>query len=302
MSKATDNIQNKVLYINHHQERISNPADKEAFDAIKLLTDNFTDLADDLFDEKSIAGIEKLYKVLQSAAPDGEKQRVYFIKPTQDEVLEETKEEEQQEEAQPEVKKQDKPKAEPKKKKEAKPKETFQGDFVRKETVEHVVVKKFLALRKQNAPAELCLNAYVKLQKKLASGELSKANVQHPNLIMSIQGAYYSFLKGKHTSLTLSEEKLIEASNFVSNEKKYGTVRLMSEFVGWTGKSKTIEQLENFIKRANKVISESPKNAPYLEELEKTVKALAKIEPSMSIIPEAIGLEGLGQNFAIHVR
>lgn len=276
------NIKEKVLFIQQNETKIKNASDKEGFEAIKMLTDNFTDLADDLFDEKSIAGIEKLFLVLQGSPSKGD------TKSTKSEQ---------------EPVKQESAKSAPKKdKKQAKPKEVFQGEYVRKETAEHIVIKKFLALRKQVAPAALCLNAYVKLQKKLTSGEISKSNVHNSNLIMSIQGAYYNFLKGKDKELTLSEEKLIEASKLVANEKKYGTVRMMSEFVGWTGKTKTMEQIKSFINRSENVLKDSPKNAPYFEELQKAIKELSQTEPSMSIVPESIGLEGLGSNFAFHVR
>lgn len=276
------NIKEKLMFIQQNESKIKSPSDKEGFDAIKMLTDNFTDFADDLFDEKSIAGIDKLYKVLQaSSAKDSPKPNNVEQEPVSQESA----------------------KSEPKKsKRQAKPKEVYQGEYVRKETAEHSVIKKFLALRKQVAPAALCLNAYVRLQKKLTSGEISKSNVHNSNLIMSIQGAYYNFLKGKDKELTLSEEKLIEASKLVDNEKKYGTVKMMSEFVGWTGKTKTMEQIKSFITRSENVLKDSPKNAPYFEELQKAVKGLTQTESSMSIVPESIGLEGLGSNFAFHVR
>jgi len=187
---------------------------------------------------------------------------------------------------------------------EANPKKVepeYAGGFVALESVEHKIISRFLGLRAKDAPESLVLNAYTDLQKKIANQEVRKTN-KFADLIQAIQGSYYNMLtKSDVKTLVLSEKFTAVAVYLFDNERRYSSVKLMSEFAGWTGKSKTLKQIKLFLAKAENVIKEGKGTDPYHHELENVVKSLKSAQEGHSIVPELIGLSGLGSIFAIHV-
>lgn len=198
----------------------------------------------------------------------------------------------------PTAKPEPKPKPEPKAKK-VEPE--YNGGFVAKESIEHKIVSRFLGLRAKDAPESLVLNAYTQLQKMIANQEVRKTN-PHADLIKAIQGSYYNMLtKADIKKLVLSESLNAKAIYLFDNERRYSSVKFMSEFAGWTGKSKTLKQIELFVKKAENVLKEGKGTDPYHDELKAVVKSLSSAKEGQSIVPESIGLSGLGSVFAIKV-
>jgi hypothetical protein len=172
---------------------------------------------------------------------------------------------------------------------------------VYRESIEHKIVSRFLGLRAKNAPESLVLNAYTDLQKKIANQEIRKTN-HHADLIKAIQGSYYNFLtKSDVKELILSEKLNAEAVYLFDHERRYSSVKLMAEFAGWTGKSKTVAQIKLFVTKAENVLQNSHILDPYNDELKEVVKSLKSAKEGQSIVPESIGLSGLGSLFAIKV-
>ncbi len=187
---------------------------------------------------------------------------------------------------------------------EANPKKVepeYAGGFVSHESIEHKIVSRFLGLRAKDAPESLVLNAYTDLQKKIANQEVRKTN-NFADLIQAIQGSYYNLLtKSDVKTLVLSEKFTAVAVYLFENERRYSSVKLMTEFAGWTGKSKTLKQIELFLKKSENVIKEGKGTDPYHQELMDVVKTLKSAKEGQSIVPESIGLSGLGSVFAIKV-
>ncbi len=190
-----------------------------------------------------------------------------------------------------------KPEAKAKASKE-KPKEEFKGRFVRKESDEHKFVRRFLGIRK-HPEMNLVINAYKELNKSVIDGTLKKEGARHPELIYAMQEAYYNVIMRKANSLELSDNLLQEAENLFNGERRYETVKYLSEYTGWTGKEKTEKQVELFLKKVENALKEAKKSDPYFDELSQVKNTLSKASAGQVIMPKSVGLAGIPKGFKI---
>lgn len=287
----------KVKEIANHGEHFKNisEVDFKSFEMLRDLTDNFKDIDESLFDDDFKKEIDILHsKIVKEDKQDSAKDKPKADKKVKSEA--EPKSETETGTKPQSEKKEGNKKAE----KEAKVVEEYKGKYVTKESVEHVIVRRFLALRAKGSQPHLCKNAYVNLQKMIEGREVRKTS-EYADLIMAIQNSYYKLVKGATKELELVDAQLVTAMSVFENEKRYGSVELMSTYAGWSGLTKTEKQIANYLVRAENVLKASKHSDPYYDELVSVVKALKEAKAGDIIVPESVGLSGLGSEYGIKV-
>ena len=174
----------------------------------------------------------------------------------------------------------------------------FTGTMVRRETEEHRVVRRFLGNRK-HPEMNLIVSAYKELVKSILEGKLRKEGAKNPELLYAIQKSYLNVIEKKANSLDLAANLLDDAHKVFDSERRYDTVKYLSEYTGWTGKEKTEAQVKLFITKVGNAMKTTKKTDPYFDELKQVYDRLKTSKVGNIIMPTQVGLSGIPKGFRI---
>ena len=174
----------------------------------------------------------------------------------------------------------------------------FTGTMVRRETEEHRVVRRFLGNRK-HPEMNLIVSAYKELVKSILEGKLRKEGAKNPELLYAIQKSYLNVIERKANSLDLAANLLDDAHKVFDSERRYDTVKYLSEYTGWTGKEKTEAQVKLFITKVGNAMKTTKETDPYFDELKQVYDRLKTSKVGNIIMPTQVGLSGIPKGFRI---
>ncbi len=174
----------------------------------------------------------------------------------------------------------------------------FTGTMVRRETEEHRVVRRFLGNRK-HPEMNLIVSAYKELVKSILEGKLRKEGAKNPELLYAIQKSYLNVIEKKANSLDLKANLLDDAHKVFDSERRYDTVKYLSEYTGWTGKEKSEAQVKLFVTKVGNAMKTTKETDPYFEELKQVYDRLKTSKVGQIIMPTHVGLSGISKGFRI---